>query len=129
MSASKNFHLDDGWTISGRPQSTLARDFSAALDDLFKLNGVGALEESVEQKKETLQSQKHQIEDLDAKLRETDEKLRSLEAKCQRHVQMSINRRRQPVSSVFPADNDADYTSGDSDTHRQSSQPHDVRSR
>jgi hypothetical protein len=29
---------------------TLARDFSAALDEMFKLNGVGALEESVVQK-------------------------------------------------------------------------------
>jgi hypothetical protein len=28
----------------------LAQNFSAALDDLFKLNGIGALEESVEQK-------------------------------------------------------------------------------
>jgi len=31
-------------------RSTLARNFSAALDDLFKLNGIGALEDSVEQK-------------------------------------------------------------------------------
>jgi hypothetical protein len=29
---------------------TIALNFSAALDDLFKLNGIGALEESVEQK-------------------------------------------------------------------------------
>ena len=28
----------------------LALEFSAALDDLFKLNGIGALEESVEHK-------------------------------------------------------------------------------
>lgn len=30
--------------------SILARDFSAALDDLFKLNGLGALEQAVEEK-------------------------------------------------------------------------------
>lgn len=29
---------------------TLARDFSAALDEMFKLNGIGALEQAVEEK-------------------------------------------------------------------------------
>ena len=33
-----------------RDYRTIALNFSAALDGLFKLNGIGALEESVEQK-------------------------------------------------------------------------------
>lgn len=32
------------------PSRTLARDFSAVLDDLFNLNGIGELEQAVFQK-------------------------------------------------------------------------------
>ncbi|EXJ77281.1 hypothetical protein A1O3_10439, partial [Capronia epimyces CBS 606.96] len=120
MSAPNDTNGDAGWKANGRPQSTLARDFSATLDDLFKLNGVGALEESVEQKKDTLQSQRYQLENLDAKLRETDEKLRTLESKHHRHVEISSTSRRRPVSSIFPGENDADYSSGDSDAQKSS---------
>jgi len=120
MSPSNEMRSEAEYKASNaRPQSILARDFSAALDDLFKLNGIGALEESVEQKKDEVQSQKYQLEDLDAKLRETDEKLKRLEANRHEHPrQMTGASRhgRQPVSSHSPADDeDEDDSSGDSD--------------
>ncbi|KAL2421698.1 hypothetical protein ABEF95_001461 [Exophiala dermatitidis] len=115
---------DSDFQPNGRPQSTLARDFSAALDDLFKLNGIGALEESVEQKKDTLQTQKYQLDDLDARLRETDERLKRLEAKHHRQLQASSTPPRQPVSSTLPTDYDGE-DSGDSDVHAQSSPARD----
>jgi len=131
MSTANDINPDAGWKPNGRPQSILARDFSAALDDLFKLNGIGALEESVEQKKDTVQSQRYQLEDLDAKLRETDHKLKRLEAKHRRQSQMidAARQGRQPVSSLFAADNEAEYSSGDSDAQGRSSPQEDDESR
>ena len=41
--------LDDRQILMRR-YSTIAKSFSAALDDMFKLNGIDALELSVEQK-------------------------------------------------------------------------------
>ncbi|KIX05552.1 uncharacterized protein Z518_06424 [Rhinocladiella mackenziei CBS 650.93] len=126
--ATNDINPDAGWKFNARPQSTLARDFSAALDDLFKLNGIGALEESVVQKKDTVQSQRYQLEDLDAKLRETDEKLKRLEAKQRRQSQMT-GQHRHPVSSLFSTDNDAEDSSGDSDAQGRSSPQGEEESR
>ncbi|KEF55230.1 uncharacterized protein A1O9_08884, partial [Exophiala aquamarina CBS 119918] len=98
--------------------SVLAQEFSAALDDLFKLNGIGELEESVVQKKDIVQTQRYQLEDLDAKLRETSERLRRLETKHHRQQSLMLDQHQQrsPISSQYPADNEGeDDSSGDSD--------------
>ncbi|KIW58106.1 hypothetical protein PV05_02656 [Exophiala xenobiotica] len=128
MDATNERNPDAGFKSKGRPQSTLARDFSAALDEMFKLNGVGALEEAVVQKKDTVQSQQYQLEDLETKLREADERLKQLEAKHHRtQSEMKfVGRQRQPVSSLFNADDED--SSGDSDAHGRSS-PQDERAR
>ncbi|KIV84115.1 hypothetical protein PV11_06087 [Exophiala sideris] len=85
MSSSNDRSMDAAWKPNGRPESALARDFSAALDEMFNLNVVGALEQAVEEKKDTVQSQKYQLEGLEARLRETDEKLKQLAAKHRRN--------------------------------------------
>jgi len=123
MSTSNDVNPDAGWKPNGRPQSIIARDFSAALDDLFKLNGLGALEKAVEEKKDTVQSQRYQLENLDAKLRDADERLRRLEARHRRQSQMMGPPRHggQAVSSVLPVDNEAEDSSGDSDAQGRSS--------
>ncbi|KAK5453347.1 hypothetical protein LTS15_006532 [Exophiala xenobiotica] len=130
MDATNERNPDAGWKSKGRPQSTLARDFSAALDEMFKLNGVGALEESVVQKKDTVQSQQYQLEDLETKLREADARLKQLEAKHKHHRTQSEmkfgGRQRQPVPSLFNADDED--SSGDSDAHGRSS-PQEERAR
>ncbi|KAK5053256.1 hypothetical protein LTR84_002230 [Exophiala bonariae] len=133
MSAAGSTQTAESYKPKARPQSILAQEFSAALDDLFKLNGLGELEESVVQKKDKVQTQRYQLEDLDAKLRETSERLRRLETKHRRHQsQMQIRthqmhqQRSCPVSSSSedPADNDVeDDSSGDSDTQTAPTRP------
>jgi len=64
---------DREWTPNGRPQSMMALSFSADLDALF---GLGALEESVEQRKKALSSQAAELKALEARLQETEAKLK-----------------------------------------------------
>jgi hypothetical protein len=63
----------------------MALNFSSALDEMFKLNGLGALELSVEEKKSEVSHQKLQLSDLESRIRETTECLRRLEAKHRRY--------------------------------------------
>lgn len=69
--------LESEWKPSGRPQSTLARSFSAQLDDLFALSN-GAVEDlsvSIFSKQQSVQTQNRELEQLEAKLRETEQRL------------------------------------------------------
>ncbi|EXJ69469.1 uncharacterized protein A1O5_07505 [Cladophialophora psammophila CBS 110553] len=117
MSTSNEANPDAGWQPNGRPQSTIALDFSAALDDLFKLNGIGALEESVVQKQDTVLSQQYELETLETKLREADEKLKRLEAKHRRQQSQMITKRK-PFNAE---DNETEEdSSGDSDEQGRS---------
>jgi hypothetical protein len=124
---------------------TIALDFSAALDDLFKLNGIGALEEAVEQKygrphfycdphvasfadeswpthrKDNVTFRRYELEDLETKLRETDARLKNLEARHRRQQSEQVFSKRKPmVSPVFkPAYQDPEEdSSGDSDAQQ-----------
>ncbi|KIW40017.1 uncharacterized protein PV06_08573 [Exophiala oligosperma] len=128
MDASHNMNADAGWKSNNRPQSTLAQDFSATLDEMFRLNGVSALEDSLVQKKDTVQSQQYQLEDLEAKLREADQRLKQLETKHRRtQSEMKFGgRQRHPVSCLVNADDED--SSGESDALGRSS-PEDERSR
>ncbi|KAL6247723.1 hypothetical protein RBB50_005071 [Rhinocladiella similis] len=128
MEASHNMNADAGWKSKNRPQSTLAQDFSATLDEMFRLNGVSALEDSVVQKKDTVQSQQYQLEDIEAKLREADQRLKQLETKHRRaQSEMKFGgRQNHPVSSLANADDEE--SSGESDALGRSS-PQDERSR
>ncbi|KAH0848938.1 hypothetical protein AYO21_08732 [Fonsecaea monophora] len=117
MDASNEVNPDAGWQPNGRPQSTIALDFSATLDDLFKLNGIGALEEAVVQKQDTVLSQRYELETLETKLREADEKLKRLEAKHRRQQSTVITKRKPVSANAFGlADNETEEdSSGDSD--------------
>ncbi|KIV97216.1 hypothetical protein PV10_00992 [Exophiala mesophila] len=120
-----NASSEEEWKPNNRPQSVIALEFSAALDDLFKLNGVGALEESVEHKKDEVHFQQYELEDLDARLRETSERLRRLQAtspRSPRHPQ--IQQQRQPVSAQYNTGESTtdDDSSGDSDEQGHSPQ-------
>ncbi|OAP55289.1 hypothetical protein AYL99_10262 [Fonsecaea erecta] len=128
MSTSNETNPDAGWQPKGRPQSTIALDFSAALDDLFKLKGIGALEESVVQKQDTVLSQRYELETLETKLREADEKLKRLEAKHRRQQSQMITKRKPVSADTFSAaGNDTEEdSSGDSDG-QQASSPSSVR--
>ncbi|MCJ1368222.1 hypothetical protein MMC16_007363 [Acarospora aff. strigata] len=82
---------DGEWKPNGRPQSTLARSFSAALNEAFMIdNSLDGLKQSVEKKwafinilpqiaklrKKAVSSQSQELEALEARLRETEERLK-----------------------------------------------------
>ncbi|RDW82466.1 hypothetical protein BP6252_03578 [Coleophoma cylindrospora] len=84
MSSTTNFmsdeDLDRDWKPSStRPQSTMARSFSAALNDLFKLddNSIVELDRAVDKKKQAVSTQTSELEALEARLRATEERLKA----------------------------------------------------
>jgi len=69
--------LDREWKPKNRPQSTMARSFSLALNDLFKIdNSLADLDAAVSEKKRAVSSQTSELEALEARLRATEERLK-----------------------------------------------------
>ncbi|KAM0809412.1 hypothetical protein AB5N19_09755 [Seiridium cardinale] len=70
--------LDNDWKPNGRrPQSTIARSFSAELMDIFRIeNSVADLDHKVEQKKQEVNSQASELEALERRIREMEERLK-----------------------------------------------------
>ncbi|KAF7507427.1 hypothetical protein GJ744_010486 [Endocarpon pusillum] len=76
-----NATTDDSWRASGRPVSTIARSFSAALDEAFFMKPVlDNLSQSVAQKQQSVSTQKTELEELEARLRETEARLKAQQA-------------------------------------------------
>ncbi|KAG9246476.1 hypothetical protein BJ878DRAFT_281522 [Calycina marina] len=72
-----NEELDREWKPSNRPQSTMARSFSLALNDLFKIdNSLADLDAAVSEKKQKVTSQTSELEALEARIKATEERLR-----------------------------------------------------
>ncbi|RMD44642.1 hypothetical protein DV735_g587, partial [Chaetothyriales sp. CBS 134920] len=65
----------------------MAQSFSETLDEIFRMGGIGALELSIEQKKDRVREQERSLEDLHARLREAEDRLKKLEAKRVRQSQ------------------------------------------
>jgi len=98
--------LDQEWKPNGRPQSTMARSFSAALNDVFKIdNSLADLDAAVEQKKRAVSSQSQELEALEARLRATEDRLRSrqLSGQSGRLSGPSSPRQRVPLGETFGA--------------------------
>ncbi|KUJ13626.1 uncharacterized protein LY89DRAFT_737595 [Mollisia scopiformis] len=73
--------LDREWKPSARPQSTMARSFSLALNDLFKIdNSVADLDAAVYEKKKAVSTQTSELEALEARLKATEERLKKASA-------------------------------------------------
>lgn len=70
--------LDRNWKPSGRrPQSTIARSFSAELMDIFKIeNSVADLDEQVYKRKHTVTLRNTELEALEARIREMEDRLK-----------------------------------------------------
>ncbi|KAL6717365.1 hypothetical protein ACLMJK_005280 [Lecanora helva] len=117
---------DDGdWKPNGRPQSTMARNFSASLNDAFSMDtNLDQLVQSVEQKyvhspslivpfklnrdrKKAVSSQNAELEAIEAKLRQTEERLKEksrTSSPAGRAVAgTSSPHRRQPLGNTFDA--------------------------
>ncbi|KAG4435959.1 hypothetical protein IFR05_008540 [Cadophora sp. M221] len=69
--------LDREWKPSNRPQSTMAKSFSLALNDLFKIdNSIADLDAAVSEKKKAVSTQTSELEALEARLKATEERLK-----------------------------------------------------
>ncbi|KAF5676308.1 CENP a CENPA-CAD centromere complex subunit domain-containing protein [Fusarium heterosporum] len=70
--------LDRDWQPSGRrPQSTIARSFSAELMDIFRIeNSLTDLDQQVHAKKQTVDKNAEELASLEARLREMEDRLR-----------------------------------------------------
>ncbi|KAI1855199.1 hypothetical protein JX266_000064 [Neoarthrinium moseri] len=70
--------LDSDWKPNGRrPQSTIARTFSAELEDLFRIdNSVADLDANVNKKKQEVTTQTSELEALERRIREMEERLK-----------------------------------------------------
>ncbi|EPE30630.1 hypothetical protein GLAREA_03597 [Glarea lozoyensis ATCC 20868] len=73
--------LDREWKPSTRPQSTMAKNFSLALNDLFKIdNSVADLDAVVSEKKRVVSTQTSELEALEARIKATEERLKAKQA-------------------------------------------------
>ncbi|KAF4947115.1 hypothetical protein FGADI_10648 [Fusarium gaditjirri] len=70
--------LDRDWQPSGRrPQSTIARSFSAELMDIFRIeNSLTDLDQQVHEKKQTVDKNTEELASLEARIREMEDRLR-----------------------------------------------------
>ncbi|CZT13745.1 uncharacterized protein RCO7_11513 [Rhynchosporium graminicola] len=69
--------MDREWKPSNRPQSTMAKSFSLALNDLFKMdNSIADLDAAVSEKKKAVDTQTSELEALEARLKATEERLK-----------------------------------------------------
>ncbi|KAL2046908.1 hypothetical protein N7G274_000926 [Stereocaulon virgatum] len=99
---------DDGdWKPNGRPQSTMARNFSASLNDAFAINdnSLDGLLQSVEQKKQAVNSQSQELEALEARIRETEERLKQQQSRTSSPAgktgASNSPHRRKPLGDTF----------------------------
>ncbi|KAF2808690.1 uncharacterized protein BDZ99DRAFT_389336 [Mytilinidion resinicola] len=93
---------DRDWKPSGRPQSTIARNFSAELDSLFKTDGdLDTLDRTVHQKKQIVSTHTQELEALEAKLRETEERLNKAKTSPTAAFSRKNSQRRTPIQGTF----------------------------
>ncbi|KAI9760754.1 MAG: hypothetical protein M4579_001492 [Chaenotheca gracillima] len=85
------------------PDSTLARSFSASLNDAFNIEGdLGGLSETVEQKKQAVTTQSQELQALEERLRKTEEALKLKQQATQQHNPSRNNsNRRAPLEGAF----------------------------
>lgn len=89
--------LDKEYTPNGRPQSTMARSFSLALNELFKIDdSIADLDAKVFEKKQALSSQTSELEALEARLRATEERLKARQAASAAPSRQSTSGRSSP---------------------------------
>ncbi|KAF2281451.1 uncharacterized protein EI97DRAFT_367451 [Westerdykella ornata] len=90
---------DRDWKPNGRPQSTIAQNFMAELDNLFKMDGdLDSLDRNVHKKKREVSMHTQQLEALQARLRETEERLKLAQ---ESPPTRKDSQRRSPVQGAF----------------------------
>ncbi|RHZ71962.1 hypothetical protein CDV55_108526 [Aspergillus turcosus] len=70
--------MEQEWKPKGRPQSTMAQDFSSTLDSVFALDSdVDNLSQTIDRKRFQMIIQTRELEELQAKIRETERRLKA----------------------------------------------------
>ncbi|KAI1151782.1 hypothetical protein F4825DRAFT_421801 [Nemania diffusa] len=92
--------LDRDWVPSGRrPQSTIARSFSAELMDIFRIeNSVADLDEQIDKRKQQVTTGQTELQALEARLKEMEARLQLSKIDG---VGGSPRAQRQPLANVF----------------------------
>jgi len=95
--------LDRDWKPNGRrPQSTIARSFSAELVDIFRIeNSVADLDEQVDKRKQIITTQTTELEALEARIREMEQLLKTQAPQPSRRPSGSPRAQRPPVANAF----------------------------
>ncbi|KAI9373869.1 hypothetical protein BJX61DRAFT_541337 [Aspergillus egyptiacus] len=69
---------DQEWKPKARPQSTMAQDFSLALDSAFSLDSnVDFLSQTIDQKKHQMMIQNRELEELQKRIQEAEARLKA----------------------------------------------------
>ncbi|KAF6814969.1 hypothetical protein CMUS01_02369 [Colletotrichum musicola] len=112
--------LDRDWVPNGRrPQSTIARSFSAELMDIFRIeNSVADLDEKLDQRKQNVQSQASELEALERRIREMEDLLKRNGSNAQKPAD-----RRATQDAVAALSKEAEKVRSRPGTARQN-QPH-----
>ncbi|CAF9922199.1 MAG: hypothetical protein HETSPECPRED_004995 [Heterodermia speciosa] len=106
---------NEDYKPNGRPQSTIAQNFSLSLNETFAIDDNPKLEgllQSVQEKKQAVTSQSQELEALDAKLRETEARLNQKKKQSRTSSPTGITgetssaQRRKPVPSGFGGQED-----------------------
>ncbi|KAL4803574.1 hypothetical protein BDV18DRAFT_145059 [Aspergillus unguis] len=112
---------DQEWKPKIRPQSTMAQDFSTALDSAFSLDSnVDFLSQTIDQKKQKMMIQNRELEELQARIRAAEERLK---ARASRMVSGNHRPNEQKdagyqstesaSATTSPTDTAGQYSSGD----------------
>ncbi|KAI1820551.1 hypothetical protein F4861DRAFT_542817 [Xylaria intraflava] len=91
--------LDRDWVPNGRrPQSTVARSFSAELMDIFRIeNSIAELGEQVDKRKQQVSSGQSELQALEARLKEMESRLQT----SQPGTGSGARAQRQPLANKF----------------------------
>ncbi|KAJ5037985.1 uncharacterized protein L3040_006860 [Drepanopeziza brunnea f. sp. 'multigermtubi'] len=94
--------LDREYKPSGRPTSTMAKSFSLALNDLFKIdNSLADLDAAVSEKKKAVSTQASELEALEARIKATEERLRQAATAGPQLSGRANPRQRAPLADTF----------------------------
>lgn len=95
--------LDRDWKPSGRrPQSTIARSFSAELMDIFRIeNSVADLDEKVDKRKAQVNSQTSELQALEARIKEMEARLKAPKPSGSGGASPTSPRQRPGVANAF----------------------------
>jgi len=99
--------LDRNWVPNGRrPQSTMARSFSAELMDIFRIeNSVSDLDNQVDQRKQKVGQSSDELAQLEKRIKEMEERLRKSQQGHSRPSIASVTG--EPITSSDAAGQDA----------------------